>query len=98
MVFALLTKELTQHRLYIEPISVPKLMIENGYTPDVAARRLRDAINRVVTAAESIKHGPNVSLHGDQPDIVVPTVGIARFNCCGNSNFLAHHHPADSFR
>jgi tetratricopeptide (TPR) repeat protein len=77
LVFAFLFKALIGRQLHIEPISVPKTLAEDGYTPEVAAQHFREALNRVVAAANSVRHAPNIALRGDQPDIVVPTVGIS---------------------
>jgi tetratricopeptide (TPR) repeat protein len=77
LVFAFLIRSLTLRQLYIEPISVPKSLAEIGYTPEVAAGRLRAALTRVVAAANSIQQAPDVALRGDHPDIVVPSVGIS---------------------
>jgi hypothetical protein len=77
LVFAFLFKALIGRQLYIEPISVPKTLAEDGYTPEIAAQQFREALNRVVAAANSLRHAPNIALRGDQPDIVVPTVGIS---------------------
>jgi tetratricopeptide (TPR) repeat protein len=66
------------HRLVvILPISVPKDMEEKGYTPDVAARHLRDAMNRYVVDARTSAAGSGLALHSDLPDFVVPTVGLS---------------------
>jgi hypothetical protein len=48
LIAILLIQELTRRTLVIEPISVPKELAENGYAPDVAARRLRDAVSAYV--------------------------------------------------
>jgi tetratricopeptide (TPR) repeat protein len=77
LVFAFLFKALIGRQLYIEPISVPKTLAEDGYTPEVAAQQFREALNRVVAAANSLRLAPNIALRGDQPDIVVPTVGVS---------------------
>lgn len=45
---------LTQKTIAIVPISVA----ENGYTADVAAQKLHDALNKVVEDAHSRKNGP----------------------------------------
>jgi hypothetical protein len=92
VVAALLVEDLTRNAIYIEPISVPKSMAELGYTPEVSARRLRDAINRVVSAAHTSISGPNVALHGDQPDIVVPTVGISLSTIARSIRGFLHIH------
>jgi hypothetical protein len=49
----LVVEELARDVVTIEPISVPKTLAENGYTPEVASRRLHDAI----THYASIKGG-----------------------------------------
>ena len=77
VVATLLTQELTRQTVAIEPISVPKELAEKGYAPDVAARRLRDAVNTFVARAQTSVAGPEIALKGDVPDIVVPTVGIS---------------------
>src|SRR5262249_37131982 len=85
--------------IYIEPISAPKSMAERGYTPEVSARRLRDAINTIVSAANTSSTRvtgsdglPNVALHGDQPDIVVPTVGISLSTIATSIRGFLHIH------
>jgi hypothetical protein len=77
VVATLLVQNLTRRTIAIEPVSVPKELAENGYTPDVAARRLRDAVNVFVAQAQTSMKGPEIALRGDVPDIVVPTVGIS---------------------
>jgi hypothetical protein len=77
LVFAFLIRALTQRQLYIEPVSVPNSLAAIGYTPEVAAGRLRAALTRVIAAANSIQQAPDVALRGDQPDIVEPSVGIS---------------------
>jgi len=77
LIATLLTRELTRRALVVEPISVPKQLEENGYSAAVAARRFRDAINTFVTQAHASMKGPEIALHGEVPEIVVPTVGIS---------------------
>jgi tetratricopeptide (TPR) repeat protein len=77
LIGVLLWKALTQKTIAIAPISVPKTVAENGYTADVAAQRLRDALNEVVERAHSRKNRPDVALQADLPSIVVPTVGVS---------------------
>src|SRR5208282_3807968 len=77
VVATLLIQELTERTVAIEPIFVPKELADKGYAPDVAARRLRDAVNRFVARALASMKGPEIALRGDVPDIVVPTVGIS---------------------
>ena len=61
----------------IEPIPGPKLMVENGFTPEVSARRLRDALADAEAKARTTMRGPEVSLNNDLPDITVPAVGVS---------------------
>lgn len=77
VVSTLLVQELTRRTLAIEPISVPKELADKGYAPDVAARRMKDAVNTFVARARTSTKGPEIALRGDVPDIVVPTVGIS---------------------
>jgi tetratricopeptide (TPR) repeat protein len=72
-----LIQGLTQRTTSIEPISVPKALAESGYTPEVAGQRLRDAIVHFVLTTKTYMKGPNIALHGELPNIVVPTVGIS---------------------
>jgi hypothetical protein len=77
VVTTLLIQGLIRRTVAIEPISVPKELADKGYIPEVAARRLRDAVHTFVTKSETSMKGPEIALHGDVPDIVVPTVGIS---------------------
>ena len=77
LIATLLTKELTRRALVIEPIAVPKSLAENGYAPEVAARRLRDAVNAFVAKAHTSMQGPEIALRGEVPEIIVPTVGLS---------------------
>jgi lipoprotein NlpI len=77
LIGVLLWKALTEKTIAIAPISVPKMLAESGYTADVAAQRLHDALNKVVKDAHTRKEGPNVALQADLPSIVVPTIGLS---------------------
>jgi len=56
----------------IEPLPGPKLMVESGFSPEVTARRLRDALAGAEAKARTTMRGPEVSLNNDLPDITVP--------------------------
>jgi hypothetical protein len=60
----------------IKAISVPKSLTDDGYTPEVASERLRDALNAYVVTSRTQKL-IHIWLGTDQPDIVVPTVGLS---------------------
>jgi tetratricopeptide (TPR) repeat protein len=77
VIATILIQGVTHHSTVIDLISVPKSLADNGYTSDVAAGRLRDAMLRFATGAKTRMQGPAVALHGDLPDIIVPTVGIS---------------------
>jgi len=74
----LLGLEVTRHQVEIQPIAMPKSLIEAGYSPEVVARRLQDALDRLADAATTAggKALP-ISMHGEAPEIVVPTVGVS---------------------
>ena len=55
----------------INPADTP-----SGYTADVAAERLQDALNDIVTRAHSRREGPDVARQGDLPSIVVPSTSF----------------------
>ena len=61
----------------IEPIPRPKLMVENGSTPEVSAPRLRDALADAEAKGLTTMRGQEVSLNNDLPDITVPAVGVS---------------------
>jgi tetratricopeptide (TPR) repeat protein len=77
LIGVLLWQALTKKTIAIAPISVPKMLAESGYTADVAAQRLHDALNKVVKHARTRKKGPEVALQADLPSIVVPTIGLS---------------------
>jgi tetratricopeptide (TPR) repeat protein len=68
---------LTRHVTVVDTISVPKPLVDRGYTQDVAAQRFRDAIAKFVVPLKTDLRTSEVALHAEQPDIVVPTVGIS---------------------
>ena len=74
----LLGLEVTRHQVEIQPIAMPKPLAEAGYSPEVAARRLRDALDRLADAAATAGgRALAISMHGEAPEIVVPTVGVS---------------------
>jgi tetratricopeptide (TPR) repeat protein len=69
----------------IGEISVPKTLSDKGYTPEIAARRLRDimkdltdrALGRYDVPKNQMMKGATIALNFDAPNIVVPTVGVS---------------------
>jgi tetratricopeptide (TPR) repeat protein len=84
-IFALLITSVADRTTEIDGISVPKILADNGYTPEVAANRLRDALkkyannalDRYVAPPGSQMKSTRFGLQAEIPDIVVPTVGIS---------------------
>jgi hypothetical protein len=72
-----LWESVTQKIISIAPIAVPKELADSGYTADVAAERLRDALNDIVAGAHSLRRGPNVAGQADLPSIVVPSTTLS---------------------
>lgn len=60
----------------VEPLSVPKSLAESGYTPEVAAQRLRDGMSSYAKRVSNYA-SVRVGLHTELPKIIVPTVNVA---------------------
>jgi tetratricopeptide (TPR) repeat protein len=74
----LLGVELARKQIEIQPFAVPKSLAEAGHPPEVAAARLRDSLDGLTTQATSFGgRALTVSMRGDTPDFVVPTVGLS---------------------
>ena len=70
--------EIFHHQTEIQPISVPRSLEQEGYTSEVAARRLKDALNHLSDKASSAGAGKwAVSMRSEAPEIVVPTIGLS---------------------
>jgi len=76
-VVAIVIRGLTEHVTVIEPLSVPKELEDRGYTPEVAGKRMRDAVDRFASSVNTAMKNPEIALPGELPNIVVPTVGIS---------------------
>jgi len=77
VVLAVMIRSLSQHTTAIEPISVPKMLAEGGYTPEVAAQRLRDAMTTFAEEAKIQLQNSAIVTRGELPTIAVPTVGLS---------------------
>jgi tetratricopeptide (TPR) repeat protein len=84
----LLWGALTKETIVIAPIAVPRTLAEAGYTADVAAQRLHDALNKVVEVAS--EKGPRVALQADLPNVVVPAVGLSLETIAADIRALFH--------
>jgi hypothetical protein len=61
LVIVLLIKAITDKSITIAPISVPKEMVEKGYTPEVVANKLQSAIKLLVENTRKATHSRRYS-------------------------------------
>jgi hypothetical protein len=73
---ALLIENVKRQSITISDISVPKDLAERGYTSTVAALRLRDALGHYTRQASARMQIAQLDLPGEQPVVVVPTLGL----------------------
>jgi Flp pilus assembly protein TadD len=69
--------EVQARRVSIGPISIPEALKAEGYSEEVIASRLHDAIGAIQTAATTSKERTEVAPASRAIDIVVPEVGIS---------------------
>jgi hypothetical protein len=84
-------RDLSQDLVTIEPISVPKSFSENGYTPEVASRRLRDVLGDYTLEAGTSMKGPTISPRDELPNIVVPKIDISLDTVLASVRTLLHY-------
>ncbi len=87
LIIGLIAQDLMRDVATIEPISVPKALADNGYTPEVAGHRLRDALNsyasrsRIDPSSDDTNSNLNLDLNiadrDEVPDFVVPQLGLS---------------------
>ncbi|MCP4315691.1 MAG: tetratricopeptide repeat protein [Hyphomicrobiales bacterium] len=65
----------SENRMVIEKIKVPKALLAIGYTEDVAADRLSDAIGKIEQAAKRRRNNFDVMPKTRQIDIKIPEIG-----------------------
>ena len=86
----LLFRVVDDRAISIQPISVPRKLIDDGYTSDIAATRLYDALKQFADSASTVtilngfgdlkemdRAIPAVTLHTDVPNLVLPTMGLS---------------------
>jgi tetratricopeptide (TPR) repeat protein len=91
LLIGFLFQNFSKEVITIDPISVPKLFSDNGYTPEVASHRLRDALVNFATNAGTSMRGPQIALRGDLPDIVVPKIDISIDTVVSSVRNLLHY-------
>lgn len=77
LLFILVVRDLSTDLVAIEPISVPKAFSDNGYTPEVASRRLRDALSDYANKANTSMKNPSIAPRDELPNIVVPKIDLS---------------------
>ena len=56
---------------------MPKALDDRGFTAEVAAQRLRDAMTEYVRGANARMQGTDIELRSDEPNIVLPAVNLS---------------------
>ena len=86
LIIWLIAQDLMRDVVTIEPISVPTRLSENGYTPEVAGHRLRDALNSYASRSRTglfdnellhLNLDLNIADRDEVPDFVVPQLGLS---------------------
>jgi hypothetical protein len=75
LVLALVVRGVFANTISIRAITVPKALEERGFTAEVAAQRLRDAMIEYVRGARM--QGTDIELLHDVPNIILPAVNVS---------------------
>lgn len=73
----LIFQDLSRDFVMIEPIATPRAFADDGYTPEVASYRLRDALNAYADNSGTTLQLRAVESRAELPDFVVPQIGIS---------------------
>jgi tetratricopeptide (TPR) repeat protein len=102
LVGALVVQDLGRDVVTIEPISVPKSLSDTGYTPEVAANRVLDAMNAIVAAqSRSAQSTDEVYVQSiitpkDKVDFIVPTIGLSLNTIVSSIRSVLHYRRGQS--
>jgi tetratricopeptide (TPR) repeat protein len=91
VICVLVFQDLSHDLVTIEPISTPKAFADDGYTPEVASRRLHDALNKYAADAGSSMRSRDVKSREELPDFVVPKIDLS-LNAIASSIRSALHY------
>ena len=69
-------KSLNDEVVVVEPINMPKVLADRGYTPEVAAKRIIDEVVALTTGVKSLKSSRNLVTDWDATNIQLPAVGL----------------------
>lgn len=68
---------LGKHRIEIEAIGVPRSLIRDGFSAEVATRRLQDALKAIADRAQTTMKKADVQVGQTLPDITIPAAGVS---------------------
>jgi tetratricopeptide (TPR) repeat protein len=74
LLLSVLIQTVARQTIDVRPFDVPKVLADRGFSPTVAARRLRDAIEHIVSESGSSAERPQFAPEG--PDIVIHEVWL----------------------
>ncbi len=77
VICVLIFQDLSRDLVTIEPIATPKSFAEGGYTPEVASRRLHDALNQYARDAGTMMQNRKVESREELPDFIVPKIDLS---------------------
>lgn len=77
IVWLLAYETLRRHSLELQTIGVPKRLAEDGFSADVATRRLRDEIKAIEDGAATTMSKTDVEVDQETSDITIPEAGIS---------------------
>jgi tetratricopeptide (TPR) repeat protein len=74
---ALVVQGLFAHTISIQAITTTEALEKRGFTSDVAAQRLRDALVNFLRTANTKIKGTDIELQNEEPNIIVPAVNLS---------------------
>lgn len=77
VICVLIFQDLSRDLVTIEPIATPKSFAEDGYTAEVASRRLHDALNKFADDAGTMMQNRKVESREELPDFIVPKIDLS---------------------
>ena len=89
----IVAQDLVRDVVTVEPISVPRMLSDGGYTPEVASHRMLDAVKHYATVnkASSIMEALNISPRDDLPDFVVPRIDLSLNTLVSSIRSVLHY-------
>ncbi len=87
----LIFQDLSRDLVTIEPISTPKAFADSGYTPEVASRRLHDALNQYADNAGTSMQNREVQSREELPDFVLPKIDLSLSSVVASIRGVLHY-------